>query len=624
MCGIAGYFGKGNREILQKMTRELIHRGPDDEGLFVDEKAGLGHRRLSIIDLSVAGHQPMSNEDGSVWLVFNGEIYNFKELKKELTGKHDFQSDTDTEVIIHLYEEMGAGVFNRLNGMFSIAIYDKKEGKVVLARDRMGKKPLYWGIFDETLIFGSELKSLIQHSSFVKELDLASLNKYFQYEYVPTPHSIFKNVFKLEPGHYIEYNGKDLVKNKYWDIKFNLENPSENDAIKNIDGIIEGAVKERMISDVPLGIFLSGGIDSSIIAYYAQKNSTSKIKTFSIGFKESSFDESFYARRVAKYLGTEHSEEILDSRDSLELIPQIAELLDEPMADSSIIPTYLLSKFTAKNVTVALGGDGGDELFCGYDTFVAHRIADFYEKVPSLIREKVFSKIVNSLPTSFNNISLDFKLKKFFSGFLEDKMYRNQVWLGSFDRNERAELFTNEKWEEIKNCNEFEDIDNYLNTFDGDDENNQLIYLYLRMYMMDQVLVKVDRASMYNSLEVRTPLLDYRLVDYVNSLPYHMKIRGLTTKYILKKTMEGKLPNEIIYRKKKGFGVPVAEWLLKELKPMVLELLCEEKIRKQGLFNYQYINKILQEHFSRKKDNRKRIWALIVFQFWYEKWFEKI
>ncbi len=630
MCGIAGYWGVGNKDVLKKMADTLRHRGPDDEGYYEDHDVGLAHRRLSIIDTSSAGHQPMSGEDGMATIVFNGEIYNFQELKNNLKKKHLFKSNSDTEVIVHLYEEIGAEVFSKLEGMFAIALYDKKKGKLFLARDRMGKKPLYYGVFGHTLIFGSELKALTEHSSFKKELDLVSLNKYFQYEYVPTPHTMFKGVFKLEPGIYITYDGTTLSKKmKFWDVSFLSQGEKEavtlDDAKTHLDTLLHKSVQKRLISDVPLGVFLSGGIDSSTIAYYAQKIAkevgTEKIKTFSIGFRESSFDESKYARQVAEHLGTDHHEQILSAQDSLELIPKIAQILDEPLADASLIPTYLLSRFTREHVTVALGGDGGDELLFGYDTFPAHRLANIYEKIPATLRERIIEKIIPLLPSSRNNMSLDFKAKKFISGFYGEKKYRNQRWLGAFDREARSKLFKKEIWNKLAEKNEFNDIDRYLEKLSTNDYHDQLTYLYLRTYMMDDILVKVDRASMYNSLEVRAPFLDTAVVEFLVNMPLSFKLHGFNTKYLLKKLMEDKLPHDIVYRKKKGFGIPLAEWITGDLKPLVLDLLSEERLKKQGLFNPEYVREILDNHFEKRADNRKYIWTLLVFQMWYDHWY---
>lgn len=634
MCGIAGYYGQGNLEILKKMTITLEHRGPDVEGFYVDENIGLGHKRLSIIDLSLAGHQPMLNEQKTVAVIFNGEIYNFQELKKNLKAKYNFRGNSDTEVILRLYEEKGARLFDDIQGMFALAIYDKVKKKIILARDRMGKKPLYYGIFNNILIFGSELKALMMHPEFKKELDLISLNKYLFYEYVPTPATIFKNVYKLEPGYYLEYDGREIVKTKFWEIEFNrithnaqriTHKKNLTWAIEELDKRLDKAVKDRLVADVPLGIFLSGGIDSSTVAYYAQKNCGRKIKTFSIGFKEASFDESSYARRAAQFIGTEHYEKIFSARDCLDLIPQIAGLLDEPMADPSILPTFLLSKFTREKVTVALGGDGGDELFCGYDTFPAHRLAEYYEKIPLFLRKNLIEKIIANLPTSFNNISPDFKAKSFIAGFYGDKRYRDARWMSSYSRDMRKQLFKDEIWQILANSNGYDDIDRYLQYNNGSNHTREkfyqdLVYLYLRMYMMEEILVKVDRASMYNSLEVRAPFLDTAVVDFANSLAVNYKLRGMTTKYILKKLMADKLPKEIIYRKKKGFGMPVAHWISGEMKPFILEILNKDKIEREGLFNFGYINNLLNDHFSGKQDKRKPIWTLLVFEMWMDKW----
>ena len=625
MCGIAGYFGHGDERVLKNMGNQLRHRGPDDEGFYLKGNVGLAHRRLSIIDLSQKAHQPMSNEDDTVWLTFNGEIYNFRELRTKLSVAHLFKSSTDTEVIIHLYEELGTKVFSEIDGMFALALYDAKTEKIILARDRLGKKPLYWGVFDRTLIFGSELKAILAHPLSKNSLDLKSLNKYLQYEYVPTPHTIFKNIFKLEPGHFLTYNGAgQLRKEKFWSVSFNQENAEQDESyfLKALDEQLNAAVAKRLISDVPLGVFLSGGLDSSTIAYYAARNSCQKIKTFSIGFEEDSFDESKYARMVSAAIGTEHYERILGARESLNIIPQVFDLLDEPLADASILPTFLLSQFTRDHVTVAVGGDGSDELFCGYDTFAADRLADFYGYIPRFLRQNVIESAVRRLPVSPKNFSFDFKAKKFISGFYGPKKYRHQRWLGSFDKSEKSRLFRAEVWKEIEAENEFEDIDAHLRESGTQDYRQQLIYLYLRMYLMDDVLVKVDRASMFNSLEVRSPFLDTGVVDLVNGVPFKLKFSGLKTKYILKRLMSDKLPREIVFRRKKGFGIPLAEWINDDLKPLVLELLSERAIKEQGLFNYEYVHELLGDHFARRADNRKPIWTLMAFQLWWNRWYK--
>lgn len=620
MCGIAGFIGEGNREILENITNTLRHRGPDDVGFFLEGKVGLGHRRLSIIDLNT-GRQPIFSEDKSVVVVFNGEIYNFLELKKELEKKgHNFSTQTDTEVIVHLYEEVGEQVFSRLNGMFAIALYDKKQEKLILARDRLGEKPLHYAKFGQTLIFGSEIKALLQHPLVKRDLDFNSLNKYLVYEYVPSPATIFKNIYKLKPGEYLVYQKGNLAIKTYWDISFDkYEKLSEKDYLDQLDQRLAEAVKKRLISDVPLGIFLSGGIDSTTIGYYAQKSAATNIKTFCIGFEDSSFDESAYAKLAADFLKTEHYHQVFSSKDLLDLIPHIAEMLDEPLADASIVPTYLLSKFTRQKVTVALGGDGGDELFAGYPTFQAYKLFKFYQRFPGFLRQ-LTSLLINRLPTSFDNISFDFRLKKFILGEQYQPEIRNQIWLGSFLPAEVGSLLKPELKNQLQNNDLFEDINNLLKNIKSEKEENRLIYLYLKQYLQDDILVKVDRASMFNSLEVRAPFLDHTLVDFINSIPFEYKLKGWTTKYLLKKLMADKLPKEIINRPKKGFGIPVAKWISEDLKDFVLDILAESKIKREGIFNYDYIKILLEDHLSGRKDHRKRLWALIIFEEWLNQW----
>jgi len=620
MCGIAGYTNH-NDEILKKMTDTLHHRGPDGEGFYFDENIAMGFRRLSIIDIS-GGSQPIFNEDKNVVTIFNGEIYNFKELRKNLEARgHKFYTQTDTEVIVHQYEEDGEKCFEKFNGMFAIAIWDKKEKKLILARDRMGKKPLYYFWDGKNFIFGSELKTLKAHPDFHAELDFASINKYFTYDYIPTPHSIFKNTFKLRAGSLLIFKAGNLYLDCFWDISFSQKFPLlEKEILEKMDFLIDDAVKIRLVSDVPLGVFLSGGIDSSAIAYYAQKNFNSSIDTFSIGFEESSFDESEYARTVAAFLGTKHHSEILSPSCALELIPHIADFLDEPMADPSIIPTYFLSKFTKENVTVALGGDGGDEIFMGYPTYLVHQLADFYKRFPKFLQKNV-NAFINDLPADVGNMSLSYKAKKFITGLNESSEYRNQIWLGNFSRGERALLFRPDIWEDLKDKNEFDDIDCEIVGLENDPVINKIIKLYQRHYMMDEVLVKVDRASMAASLEIRAPFLDYRLVEFLNSIPFDQKIKKFQTKYLLKKLMANKLPKEIIHRPKKGFSVPLAKWFNGQLREFIALLLSKDNIDKEGIFNYDFIRRLIDDHFNGKRNNARMIWDLVVFEMWRKKWY---
>jgi asparagine synthase (glutamine-hydrolysing) len=622
MCGIAGFVGRGDQDTLQIMIDTLRHRGPDDQGVFVSDNIGLAHARLSILDLSTAGHQPMFSADKKIAVVFNGEIYNFLELKTELVklNKYKFTSHTDTEVIIYGYQEWGEGVFAKLNGMFAIALYDRQQNKLVLARDRLGQKPLYYGVFGDTLIFASELKAIVKHPLFQKQLDLSAVNKYLFYEYVPTPQTIWQNISKLEPATFLVWQNKQVAKKQsFWQTSFSDKKISLTSATEQFDKLLSTSVQRRLLSDVPVGIFLSGGLDSSTIAYYAQQHSQEKIKTFSVGFHESSFDESEYAKQVADFLGTDHHHQFFQASDTLDLVPKIADIIDEPMADASILPTFLLSQFTRQKVTVALGGDGSDELLAGYGPFLAHKFAGVYKSIPAPMRHKFLEKIFCNLPTGEKYFSLDFKIKSFIRGFQGDFKYIHSRWLSSFDQ-ERGSLWKKELAAKLMPNNIFAHIDDYLQETQIADPNQAAVYTYLRTYLLDGILVKVDRASMQHSLEVRSPFLDHELVDFVNNLPYNYKHRFLTGKYLLKRTMKDKLPDNIINRSKKGFGIPLTGWLKHELKDLCQETLSAKNTKDINLFDYQYIEQLKNRHFAGKQDNRKQLWTLIVFYLWWLKW----
>jgi asparagine synthase (glutamine-hydrolysing) len=627
MCGIAGFVGKGNMADLERMIGAIKHRGPDRQKCELRGEVGLAHARLSILDLSEAGTQPMWSADKSVALVFNGEIYNFAQLRRELeaTQKYTFKSQTDTEVIMYAYKEFGTDCFARMNGMFALALYDFKAKKLILARDRMGKKPLYWANFGGTLIFGSELKALMAHPAFKKEIDPESLNAYFTYEFVPTPATIFKRVYKLEPASYLTFDGRNVRIQTYWKMRFPEVAPPEKRAVNfsmavsELDRRLSDAVKSRLVADVPLGVFLSGGLDSSTVAYYAKRNSLCAVKTFSIGFSEASFDESAYAKQVADFLQTEHYHKQLTARDSLDVISKVYQSLDEPIGDQSIIPMYLLSQFTREHVTVALGGDGGDELFAGYPTFQAERLASIYQHIPRCVRRGLIEPLVRHIPVSHKSFSLDFIAKRFISGFDGPDSHRHQKWLGSFSHADRSRLFSKGLWNQLKTKNEYDHIDRYWAGLENEtDFNSGLLHLYQRLYMMDGVMVKVDRASMMHALEARAPFLDTTVVEFANSLPFHFKRKGFTTKYILKKLMENKLPRAIVHRKKKGFGVPVAAWLRGELRTWSDEILSDDNLKRVGFFDAEYVHKLQAEHLAGTENHYRKLWTLIVFMLWYE------
>ncbi len=616
MCGIAGFWGKGNESVMRAMTEALHHRGPDFTGTFFDPKMalGLGHARLSILDLSAGAHQPFFSEDKRFVIIFNGEIYNFKSIRQDLMdrGYGPFQTQGDTEVLLKAYEADGLACLSKLNGMFAFAIFDYERNELLLARDRMGKKPLYIAQASGTLLFASELKSILQHPEFKSELNINALNHYLTLDYVPTPISIFEGVEKLEGGHYlqIDYKG-DINRGAFWEPNFIPLEISFEEAKEELDRLLAEATALRLVADVPVGIFLSGGLDSSAVAYYAQKQAVNPIQTFSIGFNEKSYDERAYAQQVAKQLGTEHHERILTAQESIDLIPTVFSSLDEPFADPSILPTYLLSQFTRSKVTVALGGDGSDELLAGYPTFISEKLAPFLSWMPAQMVQ-VLQKMVNFLPASDQNISLDFKLRQFLKGFERSKQFRHSQWLGSFSISEKKNLWNKDLAFKIPYQNTLRVVDEYAKR--GSDQ--ELIYMYLKTYLQDDILVKVDRASMMNSLEVRAPFMDVHVVNFLNRLPYEYKLKGFKGKHLLKETMRGKLPEDIIDRPKKGFGIPVSLWLKNELKDLCHDLLSKEAIESQGLFDYKYVEQLKQNHFNGRQNNRKELWNLMVFELW--------
>lgn len=626
MCGIAGLVSTKifDLSVLKNMTDSMTHRGPDDAGYEILHSknyfAGLGQRRLSIIDLSEQGHQPMTNEDSSLWITFNGEIYNYLELKQDLLSKgHLFRSNTDTEVIIHGYEEYGLNFLNKMNGMFAFALWDNHTETLMLCRDRYGKKPLYYSLINEGIIFSSELKALTTHPEFQKRLDLKSLSLYFQFEYTPAPYTIYEKTFKLQAGHYLEFSNNKISTKKWWDVNL-YENSlwndcSEQELIRVLTDKLSKAVERRLISDVPLGVFLSGGIDSSIItALMADVVPASQIKTFSIGFNESTFDESNYAKLVADRFGTEHHQKILSSKDMPEIIPTITGLLDEPYADASIIPTYLLSRFTREHVTVALGGDGGDELFAGYDPFLADYLSNIYTLIPKFIHDGLISPLANIMPVSDKNMSLDFKIKRFLKYVHNDPVTRNQLWLGAYNKEEQNHLFNKETNNAL---NYFRPL-SILEVPDNLKSQLALAHHYQKYYLTDDILFKIDRAGMMVSLEARTPFLDVEVAEFANSLPSSFKLRNLCRKYILKKAFKKRLPHSVLYRKKKGFGIPLTKWIKEDLKDEIGHYLSKDYLEKQGLFNPETLNQIYQTHLSGKVDNRKQIWSMYMFQKWYE------
>mgnify|MGYP001557962891 CR=1 FL=1 len=619
MCGIAGYFGKGNEPILRAMGGALHHRGPDASGIWrsPDGSAGLAHTRLAVIDLSSLGAQPMRSHDGRFAVTFNGEIYNFSALKKELAS-YPFTTHSDTEVILAAYQKWGDSAFARMRGMFALALYDTQKSELLLVRDRLGKKPLYWSSSRDTVVFGSELKALLAHPATPRTLDRRSLAHYLAREYVPTPRTIYEGVHKLLPGHILRCKDGMTHSAPFWNPVTEAIAIDEKNAVARLDSLLQHVTEERMVSDAPLGVFLSGGIDSSTIAYYAAHASKKKLKTFSIGFSEKSFDESSMARLVAAHLGTEHHERILRAEDALALVQDIPDVFDEPVADASVLPTLLLSRFTREHVTVALGGDGADELLLGYPTFQAEQYAGLYARVPEALRV-LLKKGIGILPSSARYMSTDFKVRKFTDDFADDPIVRHLQWLGSFKEDEMRTLFLPTVVQDAGGINE-ELIAEWRQECPRLEGLNALSHFYMRTYLMDQVLVKVDRASMRYGLEVRAPFLAHDVVEFLLSLPPDMKYGNGRGKYLLRTLMRGRLPDGIIDRPKQGFAAPVAEWLRGPLKELMTDLLSPARLKRQNIFNADEVERLVREHVSSSRDHRKKLWTLLVFELWNEKW----
>jgi asparagine synthase (glutamine-hydrolysing) len=510
-----------------------------------------------------------------------------------------------------------------LNGIFAFAIWDIPHQELTLARDRMGIKPLYYTETSNKFIFGSELKVVLAHPEVKREIDLISLNEYLSFEYVPSPRTIIRHVHRLEPGHSLRYTAQGVHHQPYWTISLARSESRPpvhwRDYADDLYNTVRDSVKQELVSDVPVGVLLSGGLDSSTIAAFMAELYPGTVDSFSVGFEEASFDESGYARKVAQHIGTRHNELILTSRMVADMVPGITDFLDEPFGDSSLIPTYFLSLFARGHVKVVLGGDGGDELFAGYPTLTAHRLIEYYERVvPRPIRASIVPQIIDLLPVSFNNISFDFKIRRFLAGRGVPLQARHHRWLGSFVDEEKALLL--QDWFKPVLRDTYSQAYTHARECDARLSLNRLLYNDIKMYLEGDILYKVDRASMAASLEVRVPFLNREVVQFATDLPLELKLNWWTTKYLLKKSMSRRLPPEIINRPKKGFNMPVAHWLTAELRELVLEMLSEERINRQGFFNYKYVRGLLDQHFTFRRDNRKILWTLFIFQLWYERY----
>jgi asparagine synthase (glutamine-hydrolysing) len=624
ICGIAGGSPDKGRELVGRMCSALAHRGPDDEGSVHLDGVTLGMRRLSIIDLD-GGHQPIHNENSRIWVVQNGEIYNHLELRDKLIAAgHVFASRADTEVLVHGYEEWGVDIVERLNGMFAFALLDRSRGVVVLARDRMGIKPLHYAMDGGRLVFASEMKALLCDPALRRGIDPVALDQYLAFEFVPSPMSMVRGIRKLPPAHTLTWSLSDgtHVLRRYWapDLATGetaATTRSLESHCEELREVLRESVRKELISDVPLGVFLSGGIDSSAVAAMMAQLGTD-VKSFSVGFAERSFDESGYAGQVARHLGTDHHELTLEPDMLLGLIPKLPTLLDEPLGDASIIPTYLLSQFTRRHVKVALGGDGGDELFAGYPTLQAHRLAGYYRWVPRFLRHGLVEPAVRSLPVSRDNLSFDYRAKRFVSAAEFPVAERHQRWMGSFAPEERTRLLSADVREEIAGIEPGHHVAPALDGAGLRDPLNQVLAMDMRLYLENDILVKLDRASMMASLEGRVPLLNNDFVDYATRLPLDMKLRGMRSKFLFKRALRGLLPEAILNRRKKGFGIPVADWFRGPLREQLQWVLSPERIARQRFFEPIAVTRLIAEHLAGRSDNRKQLWTLFAFELWHD------
>jgi len=627
MCGITGFIDFWDRntnrsfergQLLKTMSDVIRHRGPDDEGFLLKPGVALGMRRLSIIDLA-GGHQPICGEDGSVTIVFNGEIYNFQELRYELESHgHAFKTNSDTEAIVHAYEEYGPASADHLRGMFVFAIWDDKSNELYLARDRVGKKPLYYSVTTGgTLVFGSEMKSILEHPEVTREINVEALDAYFTLGYVPDPLTIFRNIQKLPPGHYLTFANGRLRIQQYWDFTFEpAESRKPEDYADELRALLNESVRLRLISDVPLGAFLSGGIDSSTVVALMAQHMNQPVKTFSIGFHEDSYNELKYARLTANKLGTDHHEFFV-TPEICDIIDDLVWHFDEPFADPSAIPTFMVSKLARDHVTVVLSGDGGDELFAGYTHYVVQESRRAFSTLPKTLREGMMRPLSYRLPHGawgrnyLHNISLDpidryLDSLSYFTGLTRKALYTSdfQNTLGATDKVARS-------------------FREYASRVQTNETLDQLLYIDGKTYLPGDILTKVDRMSMATSLEVRVPLLDHKLIDFVTKVPASLKLAGTETKQLLKRVARDLIPAEIVNRPKQGFGMPLEEWINRQLRDQIRETLREPRTRQRGYVKYEYVDLILNEHEKGRRDHSQPLWALLILELWHRRYVDQ-
>ena len=624
MCGISGIISKNKRDVITKMTEVMIHRGPDEDGYYHDDLISLGQRRLSIIDLN-SGRQPIFNENGNLVLICNGEIYNSPDLRRQLLQSgHSFKTSTDVEVILHLYEEHGKGCVKFLQGMFAFAIWDKESQTLFLARDHMGQKPLFYYHKNGTFAFASEVKAILASGLIEPEIDLNGLWHYVSLRFIPDQYSLFKNIHKLPAASYLFLDNGKVTIGKYWELDFTNKLPqNEDEIIEGLNALLLKTVKQHLLSDVQVGAFLSGGIDSSMVTAMMATISGERIPTFSIGVKEQSFNELPYSRMVVDKYGLEAHERIVQA-DLIHLIPSMIYHMDEP-SDPFAVGVYLVAQVARERVKVVLGGDGGDENFAGYDRFAGNHLVDYYCMLPKWFRKMIMQKIIDRIPESFGYKSLAQKANwvNQMSLFAGGERYAQSMSYLRFTQQAKEKLFTESAKAQIE---DYDSLAKILKFFDSDSVDHlvdRMLYTDLMTRMPDHLLVIVDRMCMAHSLESRSPLIDYKVVEYAASIPADLKLKGRNLKYILKKVASRYLPHELIHREKQGFGFPLGIWMRTDLKRFLRNLFNQSRLAEMGIFNHGYMEKILQEHISGKADHNFRLWILINLELWYRLYFEK-
>jgi asparagine synthase (glutamine-hydrolysing) len=626
MCGIVGIVRNDGKpvdeELLARMNQAIRHRGPDEDGFYVNGSAGLAMRRLAIIDLK-SGQQPIHNHDRSAWIVFNGEIYNYLELRAKLEKLgHTFYTNSDTEAIVHAYDQFGTDCPKHLRGMFAFAIWNERTQELFLARDRVGKKPLLYAEVNNQLIFGSEFSALLLHPDISRDIQPEALDYYLSFMCIPAPLTAYRAIRKLEPGHWLRWQNGKSERQRYWQPDFTKKiTIDEEEAGERTVEILREAVRVRLMSEVPLGAFLSGGIDSSAVVALMSQESSERIKTFSIGFDEQDFSELHHARRIAEHVGADHHEFIVRP-DAVEVLPTLVEHYGEPYADSSAVPTYYVAKETRKHVTVALNGDGGDESFAGYERYIAMGITEKYRRVPSFLRESVIKETVNLLPNGTNGRSRIKSAKRLLEAVSLPRVDRYARWVSVFNEQTKQPLYSDFFREQTRAANATGVLAEWFKRANGIGVVDAMLLTDQMTYLPNDLLVKVDIATMAVSLEARAPFLDHHVIEFAASLPQNLKARRLTTKYLLKKVLRKLLPSENLNRRKMGFGVPIGHWFRGKMQPFLREVILSDKALRRGLFKPDAVRQLVEQHTRGERDYSHQLWTLLMLELWFNRFID--